>query len=311
MLLRIAQGDAYGMATEYIELPRDRLVQERALAFERYVKHPRHDVLAGKYTDDTQMSIAVAEVLLDETSARLRARSKQDTSREATSARLDPPTLTRELADAFVRCFQRDPRKGYSRGFQAFLESVKDASDFRRRVRNDSDKNGAAMRSVPIGVLHDPALVKRVAEVQAKITHDTPGGVLSSQAVALMSHFALHMDEPLSALPAWLDRELPAHLAPWDGAPVIGPGVGMNTARAVLTLVSQEESLLGIARRAIAWGGDTDSVLAIAWGVASARMREDLPEFFERGLEDGPYGRTFLRELGARLATAYARGSRV
>jgi ADP-ribosylglycohydrolase len=290
MLLRIAQGDAYGMATEYIELPRDAHVRDRALAFERYVEHPRHSVAAGRYTDDTQMSIAVAEVLLDET-----------------SARRDTTTLTRELADAFVRCFQRDPRKGYSRGFQTFLESVKDASDFLGRVRNDSDKNGAAMRSVPIGVLDDPALVKRVAEVQARITHDTPGGVSSSQAVALMSHFALHLEEPLGVLPAWLDGELSAHLAPWDGAPVAGPGVGISTARAVLTLVSQEASLLGIARRAIAWGGDTDSVLAIAWGIASARMREGLPEFLECGLEDGPYGRTFLRGLGERLAKVYAR----
>lgn len=250
------------------------------LKFDRYYKHPTHNLAPGVYSDDTQMSCAVAEVLLSH-----------------------PTAMEREFefADAFLRCFKRDQRDGYSRGFQAFLEETTNTTDFLRNINRDSDKNGAAMRSVPIGVLHDPRDVFGVATLQAQITHNTIGGTMASQIVALMSHFALYTDEPLSALPEWLRVTAHGNPPPWEGGPVTGPGVGMNTARAVLTLLTTETTLLGIARKVIEWGGDTDSVLAIAWGIASARMTEDLPPFFEGGLENGTYGRNYLLKLGTDL----------
>jgi ADP-ribosylglycohydrolase len=83
----------------------------------------------------------------------------------------------------------------------------------------------------------------------------------------------------------------------------------MNTVWAVHTLLTEETSLMGILRRAILWGGDTDSVCAIAWGIASCRYQdEQLPEFFERDLEsgrDGKYGPAFLKELGRELMSVY------
>jgi hypothetical protein len=65
MLVRIAQGDAYGMATEYIKLPRDQATQDQALEFTKYVANPKHNLRPGQYTDDTQMSLAVPEVWHD------------------------------------------------------------------------------------------------------------------------------------------------------------------------------------------------------------------------------------------------------
>jgi ADP-ribosylglycohydrolase len=172
------------------------------------------------------------------------------------------------------------------------------------------------MRSVPIGVLLDVEDVERVATVQAGTTHATDEGVASSVAVALMSHFALYDDRALSGMTDWLVARLPVaeHFRrPWDG-PVTGEaaqspfGVGMNTAWAVHTLLTTQDSLLGIMRRLLAWGGDTDSVAAVAWGIASARMREELPSFFEDDLErlsGSAYGPSFLRGLGKRLMDAY------
>src|SRR5687767_5680679 len=96
ILLRIAQGDAFGMATEFITLPDHRETYDAALRIEAYCQHPtHHEVPAGHYTDDTQMSIAVSEVLL----------GGDD----------DRPSAAR-FAEAFVACFKRDPRKGYARG---------------------------------------------------------------------------------------------------------------------------------------------------------------------------------------------------
>jgi ADP-ribosyl-[dinitrogen reductase] hydrolase len=296
MLLRIAQGDAYGMATEYIKFPRDQQVHDAALKFERYVKHPTHNLNAGQYTDDTQMSIAVSEVLL-----KLPPNYENPRLRETPGAEAE---LQGTFIESFIRCFKRDERDGYSRGFQAFLEGVEDGADFVTRIENDSDKNGAAMRSVPIGVLPDPSTVVDVAAIQAKTTHNTVGGIQASILVAMMSHFALYRSESFKVFPEWLDQYTSAVLLTHDG-PVVGPGVGIKTAHAVFTLLSTEKTLLGIARKVIEWGGDTDSVLSIAWGIASARMSEELPAFFEGGLEDGTYGRNFLRDLGTKLMQAY------
>ena len=286
MLVRIAQGDAYGMACEFIKLPRDQQLLDRALRFERYLKHPTHRLRAGQYTDDTQMSIAVAEVLLE-------VESQSDAE------------LRQLFADAFVRAFKRDPREGYARGFQAFLEVTRDGTEFLANINPTSDKNGAAMRSVPIGVLPKVDDVIRIATLQAKLTHDTEGGVTSSVLVALMSHFAHHTDKPFSALPLWLSQHYPFGPQDWSGGPVTGPGVGMNTVHAVYTLLRRNGTLLNIARTALEWGGDTDSVLAIAWGIASARMPPPEPSFLWTGLEDGPFGRRFLAELGSRLMDKY------
>lgn len=286
MLLAIACADAYCMATEYIKLPRDQHVRDAALDFARYLKHPTHSLRPGQYTDDTQMSIAVAETLV-----------AGDLSREA-------------FAESFVRCFKRDQRDGYARGFQQLLNTVGTGSDLLEKIQPNSDKNGAAMRSVPIGAMKLPEKIVQTAETQARITHDTPDGIFSSQAVALMSHFAMYSSgrmEP-GAVAAFLSMMLPgklqqvAELLPvWDG-PVTGPRVGVNTVHAVFHLVTSGMSMMDMLRQTIEWGGDTDSVAAISWGIASARAFEKLPDFLKRDLErGGKYGAEFLRDLGDKL----------
>jgi ADP-ribosylglycohydrolase len=309
MLLRIGQGDAYGHAVEYIKFPRDQHVYDKALLFNGYGKHPTHNLKPGQYTDDTQMSIAVAEVLIAEKALCM------DLPTGAMSYMDNFKRMHQAFADSFVGCFKRDPRDGYARGFQAFLEGVVDGQDFLARINPDSDKNGAAMRSVPLGVLPDPELVYYVAGEQAKLTHHTSGGTGASMLVGLMSHFALYQDSPLSQVREFVSKFFGVGIRDllilWPGGPVVGPGVGMATARAVMTLISTETTLLGIARKAIEWGGDVDSVLSIAWGIASARMDgAELPPFFEGGLEDGAYGRDFLRDLGAKLMETYSTESK-
>lgn len=296
MLLRIAQGDSYGMACEYIKFPRDQAVLDEALRFERYGRHPTHKLAPGQYTDDTQMSIAVTEVLM----------AMGPDWKSSFRVNEGAEDLRAQFANKFVECFKRDQREGYSRGFQALLEQVTDGRDLLAKINPDSDKNGACMRAVPIGVLPDPMDVVAVAGIQARITHDTVGGQQSAILVAMMSHFALYHTEPFSYYPEWSAQYINVLPHDHDG-PVVGPGVGLVTADAVYTLLDTETSLLGIARRTLQWGGDTDSVLAIAWGIASARHPggDDLPPFFDGGLENGPYGHTFLLTMGRELMAKY------
>jgi ADP-ribosylglycohydrolase len=281
------------MATEFIKPPRDQAVQDKALQFTSYVKHPTHSLQPGQYSDDTQMAVAVTEVLLG-----------LDYPKVSYHLQAHKFELRLQFANAFVECFKRDPRDGYARSFQAFLGLVVDGNDFLQRIRPTSDKNGACMRAVPIGVISDLDTVEFIAKEQASITHNTEGGKQSALLVALMSHFALYVNEPFSKFQALLCDRLkvsPMRCPLWEKGRVIGPNLGMNTARAVMTLLMTETTLIGITRKAIEWGGDTDSVLAIAWGIASARMHDELPSFFERDLENGPYGRTYLAGLGEKL----------
>lgn len=291
MLLRIAQGDAYAAAIEYVKPKEQPELYEGIRKFERYLQHPTHTKLRpGMYTDDTQMSIALTEVLL----AKGRGAKHED------------------FVEAWFHAFKRDPRDGYSRNFQAILESVKTSDELRLTLRPDSTKNGAAMRSVPLGVIPDPEWVKTMAMRQAGTTHATYEGVTSAVAVALMSHYALYDRRDFPSMPGWLANQLPVFerfREPWVG-PVQGKAkgspydVGMNTAWAVHTLLTTQTSLMEIMRQVIDWGGDTDSVAAIAWGIASARFHDELPEFLERDLEaqgNLKYGSEFLKALGKRL----------
>lgn len=291
MLLRIAQGDAFAACVEYVKEKENPDLYAAARQFDRYLQHPTHTKLRpGMYTDDTQMSVALTEVLL----AKGRAARHED------------------FVEAWFHAFKRDPRDGYSRNFQAILESVKTSDELRLTLKPDSTKNGAAMRSVPLGVIPDHEWVKTMAMRQAGTTHATYEGVTASVAVALMSHYALYDRRDFSSMPGWLANQLPVFerfREPWVG-PVTGKAkgssydVGMNTAWAVHTLLTTQTSLTGIMQQIVAWGGDTDSVAAIAWGIASARFHDELPEFLERDLETQgnlKYGPEFLRDLGKRL----------
>src|SRR5437764_14049243 len=83
MLVELAIGDAYGAGFEYAA---DSIVREKN-NLSAYVQHPRHDIRPGCYTDDTQMSVAVAEAIVS-----------------------DEPWTPATLAQRFVTAFKRDPR---------------------------------------------------------------------------------------------------------------------------------------------------------------------------------------------------------
>lgn len=295
MLVYIAMADAYAVAVEY-----NNALESKCLEFQGYLAHPTHGLRPGTYTDDTEMSVANTQVLLQ----------------------YNEPFSSLMFAEAYVLEFQRGGcRKGYSRGFQAVLERVHTGAELLSAIRPDSIKNGAAMRSVPFGILPKIERVLEVATLQASVTHDTPEGRFSARAVALMSYAALYEEIPLPGLGGYCQQYLPeedrryfGHVfsQPWPGGPVkssLGVSVAIATVQAVATVLAQENSLMGILKQIIKWGGDTDSVAAIAWGIASARYQnEQLPLFMVRDLEGGSdlTGVPHLRKLGTLLMYKYS-----
>ena len=87
-------------------------------------------------------------------------------------------------------------------------------------------------------------------------------------------------------------------------------GTGLLTAHAVHTLLVKQTSLMSILKQIIEWGGDTDTVGAIAWGIASTRYQDEkVPAFLEDELEvhgNLKYGAAYLKTLGKDLMDAYS-----
>lgn len=288
MLFECAIGDAYGFGFEYADenLPFNTL--------EHYLPHPTYGHLRpGQYTDDTQMSLAIAEALVE---------------------RL--PWNEFKLAQKFVEVFRRDPRDGYSKGFQQILETVDDGLQLIQRLNPISDKSGAAMRAGPIGVLKNRREVIERAHIQAAITHNTPDGRWAACAAALMTHFFLHTSYPKHELGQWIrvwciqegDHTGIRWSEPWTGK--VG-AQGWMAVRAAITAIQAHDTLADILKACVAFSGDVDTVSAIALSAASCcpTIGKVLPRALVDGLEDGPYGGQYLRKLDMdllRLARAGA-----
>jgi ADP-ribosylglycohydrolase len=279
MLLELAIGDAYGAGFEYA--PDSVIRKHNTGAY--YIQHTQHSIRPGCYTDDTQMSLAVAEAIV---------------SGERWTAL--------HLARRFVEAFRRDPREGYAGGFHAFLQEVKSGEEFLERIRPDSDKSGAAMRAGPLGIFPTIGEVVERCRVQAALTHDTPDGINAATAAALMTHYMLYRLGPKKDLPTFLKGQVPGQWsAPWHGK--VGPK-GWMSVRAAITAVTRNERLGELLRDCVAFSGDVDTVATIALAAASCseEYEQDLPENLLLTLENGPFGRDYIVELDRRLLSVVA-----
>src|SRR6476469_210984 len=274
MMVELAIGDAYGAAFEYA--PPEFVARHNNV--EGYLTHPTHTGIEPRaYTDDTQTTLALAELL-----GTARPQSTQ--------------------ADKFVEVVHRDPRVGYAGGFHAFLLSVTSGREFLDRIRPDSDKSGAAMRVAPVGLLPSVAEVRHHAAVQARVTHDTPAGVASAEAAALAVHYCPPGLGPLAGVTRWISDQLGDDWTrPWQGK--VG-SKGALSVRAALTALASARSMTELLRQCVAYTGDVDTVATIALAAAarSAEGADDLPEALYRGLENGTYGRDYLRVLDECMA---------
>lgn len=276
MLLELAIGDAYGAGFEYTDT--DMIRQHNDLS--RYIRHPKHAIVPGAYTDDTQMTLAIAEAIV---------------SGEAWTSL--------NLANRFVEVFKRDEREGYAGGFFAFLQKVKDGTEFLANIQGDSDKSGAAMRACPLGVFSTIEEVLEKSEIQAKITHNSPDGVNATHAAALMTHFFLYKIGKKPELGKFLEQHVAGNWSrEWRGKV---KSKGWMSVQAAVTAVMRNDRLSDLLRDCINFSGDVDTVATIALGAASCsdEYQKDLPDPLVWGLESGKYGREYLIELDRKLLT--------
>ncbi len=305
MLLFCAMADATAVAVEYDDSA-ERL--EQALRFDRYYAHPKFgDGTPGRYTDDTEMSLANAGVLVS--NAELYSLSKRD------------------FAIAYYRHFlSGGRRKGYSKGLQSLFESVRTSEEFYNRLQPYSNKNGAAMRSAPLGAIPHINDVIRLSVIQASATHDTPQGRISAVAVALLSHFTLYTDWAFDEVCENVVRAIKMSgvgfmdpsflLEPWDESERVkhtsDKPVSIATVQAVAHFLRTEVGLMGTLTRIMKTGGDTDTVAAIVWSILSSRCSTEekmaIPQYMRNDLEPGSGGRAacFLELAGAMLMKRFS-----
>jgi ADP-ribosyl-[dinitrogen reductase] hydrolase len=274
VLLELAVGDAYGAGFEYV----DRDVIQAANDLSHYVKHPRHNIPPGWYTDDTQMSIAIAEAIIS-----------------------GEPWTPIMLASKFVEVFKRDPREGYAARFYEFLKRVRNGEEFLAQIEPASDKSGAAMRAAPIGLLPTLQEVIDKTTLQAALTHNTPDGINAAVAAALMTHFFVYDLGPKKDLGTFLDSYVPGQWSvPWRGKV---KAKGWMSVRAAVTSVTASHQMSSLLKSCIAYSGDVDTVAAIALaaGSCSREIEQDLPDNLIALLENRPYGRDYLVGLDSQL----------
>jgi ADP-ribosyl-[dinitrogen reductase] hydrolase len=266
MIIHGAIGDTYGAAFEFAE--RTFIQKENTLT--KY--------LTGKYTDDTQMAIGVAELILE--------------NQEWTSL---------NIANKFVEVFQRDFRKGYARRFSQLMTEVHDGQELLDRIIPKSERNGAAMRAYPIGIFEDEKEVLVKAKIQGEVTHQTKKAIDAAEAIALMSHYFIFQKGNKNQLIEYLaDVQRREWKANWNGEVKID---GEETVEAVLYVFEKTNTLQDALRMSINLGGDTDTVasLALAIGSLTEEFEKDLPQWMYNDLENEKYGKSYMEILDQKL----------
>jgi ADP-ribosylglycohydrolase len=269
--------------------------------------HPR-----GRYTEDTQMMIAVAEWLLDD-------------------GALD--------GGSFAQRIQRehDPGRDYGRTTTDFLRRVRGGEGWETAAEHafahGSFGNGAAARIASCALLHhrDREALERVAETCAAVTHNHPLGIAGAIQQARQVALALaRREEPLEPLPFVVElrstassiefrhklRTVEECLERRAPASVVRDRLGANATAlgsvptALYCFLSHVESFEAAVVFAVALGGEADSIGAMAGAIAGAHHGlSGIPARWHDGLEDGPKGRSYIERLADRLfdeATARA-----
>ena len=271
------------------------------------------DLLRGgrplRYTDDTHMTLGVAESLVE--------RRGFDGA---------------HMASVFVRNFDAEPWRGYGSGPPRVFRQIERGVPWDEAGRtlfggSGSFGNGAAMRVAPVALFafRDASAVDRLARQTAIITHThelgIEGAVLQAGAVALLlgeePGGALDPRRLLSALRSRVSHPIYREkLAAVDallpdaarGEVIARLGCGIeaheSVPAALHSFLAHRDSFADALVAAIGLGGDTDTIGSMAGALAGAYLGEGaIPESWRERVEGADRLRALADEL-LLLATA-------
>lgn len=232
----------------------------------------------SRYTDDSVMSMAVAEWLMD-----------------------DPTHSHEVLEHKMVKYGSLNPDAGYGGMFFRWLFHPERVFKSGKREAYNSFGNGSAMRVSAVGWLFDTLEeTEKVAEISASITHNHPEGIKGAQATAAAIWLARNgkskqeIKDYISAKYGYnLDRTCD-QIRPSYDFDVTCQGSVPESIIAFLESTDYESTI----RLAVSLGGDSDTQACIAGGIAEAFYKDIPAEIVSRAMRLVPsYFKATLKRL--------------
>jgi poly(ADP-ribose) glycohydrolase ARH3 len=264
----------------------------------------------GRFTDDTQMSICVAEWL-------------------ASDAILDGKSLLEKFCQAY------EPWRHYGPGVRLILESFPKAQDrwmdlATAMFPQGSYGNGSAMRVAPIGLfLHnDLAGLIEATRISSVVTHShylavqgatlqaasvaiaTRGNVDSGQFLGTLNVALSHLEdrgEDTSVYRTALARikgGISKNVSPQKMASLLGTGIKAQEAvpMAIYCFLAHRDSFETAVESAIFLGGDTDTIASMTGSISGAALGESsIPQRWLRRVTEPDYTPDKMRQIAFEL----------
>ncbi len=297
-LIGLAVGDALG---GMFEAQSADAIRTRFSTADRLIAYPQEEIW---YTDDTQMTIALAEALVE-------------------SGEVVEEVLCRAFVANYV------PSRGYGRGARAVLDAMDDGRDHRlvaeEHFPGGSFGNGAAMRVAPVGLLFrdDHRRLWEQARLSALPTHRHALGIEGAQLLALAVGICSNMERFDRAgffadlLAACESADYRARLeeasrvqSPDDLTRLGNRIEALNSVpTAIASFALSPESFESTISNVIFLGGDTDTLAAMAGALSGAYLGVGrLPSRLVGLLESSDKGRTYIQQLAGRLFAVHQNG---
>lgn len=265
VLFGLALGDALGWPTEFRDLP-----AIKQMWGEQGIQEPPDPAL---YTDDTQMTVALTEGLLD----------------AGLDADLD--AQMNAIGKRFIEWRDTAPSRAPGNTCLAGVQRLANGIPWREAGIAHSKGCGSAMRVATIGYLyqHDTEKLVEVARASGLITHGHPAAVAACIAASYVVKLALDGDNPDTYLQKALTitdgisdefdqvmyRVGQAHFASEEQClKHIGQGWVADEAvgLALWCVMKFPDDYVATVRRGANSNGDSDSVACIAGGISAARL---------------------------------------
>ena len=213
--------------------------------------------LKSAFTDDTVMTIAVAEAFLK-------------------AGKAKPEAIKEQLTERMRHYGRKYPYAGYGLRFGIWLmqENPKPYGSF---------GNGSAMRVSPVAWLFDDLeTVRDMARLSAEVTHNHPEGIKGAEATAA-AIFLARTGSTKAQIKAYIEKEFGYDLS--RTCDEIRPGYHhvescQETVPEAITAFLEGESFEDVIRTAVSLGGDCDTLTCIAGSIAEGfyGVPEDLEE---------------------------------
>ncbi|MGZ4967895.1 MAG: ADP-ribosyl-[dinitrogen reductase] hydrolase [Methylobacter sp.] len=244
--LGFACGDALGATVEFMS---PKLIQKRYGVHRDIVGGGWLNLDAGQVTDDTQMSLALGQAIVDHQGWNIRA-----------------------VADNFVAWMESDP-PDIGNTCRRGLIRYRDSGEVFSLPRDDDAGNGACMRNLPVvlATLNRPDYFTEWSLQQSRITHNHP---LSNAATLTLGRIVNHLINGLDMDACQQEVELLINqhgefaYSPYPGK---ASGYIVDTVQTVLHYFFSTDSFESCMIATVNQGGDADTTGALAGMLAGAK----------------------------------------